>query len=195
MNLNITGGKLGAMLKRNKNYSNIPFGKSLLDVFWDDDKGNFILISKSPSKGLWTAVEHTQSSVNLPWKLQDYHFDDQWENSDDMIEMTPELLKAISQSIAEISRDIIQPQETIVFPFFQYMIVVKCCKNNEGEDFKGAAYIFEFNNENNGYGGSVNEISDIGEHLDFAIFKTLNLSFENNVFQPEQYDKIQQYIC
>lgn len=190
LNLQLFGEKLHKRLDKTKNYEMIPFGKSFLSVYWDTDKRTFTMLSKTLSKGHTSIVEHKQSQGNFGWNLQDYHFKEQWDQTDDKLTMTPEILKTLAENLSQLIKDIMEPDETILIPFYQYMIKVGCRYFDESNNFVGSIYIVDYYDEYS-TGGSIYENNRNDPTFAYHICDLMNFDFRfSDCSTYEKYKKI-----
>lgn len=182
ISLNSLASKIPQAVKEDRTYSNIPFGRSLIDIHSD---GQSALVNiKTVVNGKLNVREiHT----SLPYVFANLHSSrvyQNWENSDD-IALTTEKLKQICIAMAELIHYSNNKNDVWVFPYFDYFIAVEIDETykKSGKKYSsGSASIRSFDGAY-GSGGTISgtffekdeSINDTMKTLglDFSLFSTL----------------------
>lgn len=205
MSLNSIAHKIARDIKTDKTYTNIPFGRSLLDLHTD---GEFVFITiKTVVNGEMIVEEIRDSLANLSYHLQPYKFEKRWEKADTTIVFTPETLKQITVGISRLLYNSDVKQDVWVFPYFDFFISVEVdnVKRSAGRKWISArAYMQSFDDEYGCGGGTSGVFLEDDEelkvdrwgrkeyvvHLDQSIHSALGLSYKWKLLSDEEYAAI-----
>lgn len=206
MSLNALAHKIARDIKTDKTYTNIPFGRSLLDIHTD---GEYVFITiKTVVNGEMIVEEIRDSLANLSYHLQPFKFEKRWEKADTKIVFTPETLKQICFGIAQLINDSDVKQDDWIFPYFNFFVQVKLdgVKRSNGRKWiSGNAYLQDFTDEYGCGGGISGTFLEEGEPLkvdrygreeyvfrmDHSIYTALSVSFNwTGTFDEKKYAAI-----
>lgn len=204
MSLNSLGHKIVRDIKTDKTYTNIPFGRSLLDLHTD---GEFVFITiKTVVNGEMIVEEIRDSLANLSYHLQAFKFEKRWEKADVNVVFTPETMKQIAVGISRLLHDS-DVKDSWIFPYFNFFISVDVEKVKRAGGRKwisASAYLRSFDDEY-GCGGGVSGVflEDDDElkvdrwgrkeyvvRLDQSIHSALGLSYRWKLLSDKEYAAI-----
>lgn len=183
--------KLSNDLVVGKQYYNIPFGHSFLDMKIEGEKTH--IVKKTLTNDGWVRDEVYDCTGNIEYHLQHFIFQKVWANTSKKADLDPQTLKKISIAVANVVYDSKLPGDSWVFPFYEYFIGydVKEIRSETENDLRyinGYAYIQGFDDEH-GCGGSSsgNSIShrvvksdEYKILLDHSIYCALSLNFKGD---------------
>lgn len=204
ISLSALGHKIVRDIKADKTYTNIPFGRSLLDLHTD---GEFVFITiKTVVNGEMIVEEIRDSLANLSYHLQAFKFENRWEKADVNVVFTPETMKQITVGISRLLHDS-DVKDSWIFPYFNFFISVDVdnVKRYAGRKWiRASAYLRSFDDEY-GCGGGVSgsfleddeelKVDRFGRteyvvRLDESIHSALGISYRWKLFNDEEYAAI-----
>lgn len=204
LSLKALATKISQTIKEDKTYSNIPFGKSLIDVHSDGE--NTIIAVKTIVDGKQNVQEIHTSPYYIVGYLQPSKLKENWAKSDDQIVLTKENLKQITESISHLIHDSGNSEDSWVFPYYNYTITVntESVRKYRGRRYiSGSAGILDFYGDYGSGGSFSGTIVEDDEILRNSEYKdTMKMGFSlhrclgseklgwSTIFYQNQYDEI-----
>lgn len=195
--------KISQTIKDDKTYSNIPFGKSLIDVYSDGENA-IIAVKTVVDKRMMIEEQHTTKPY-IHGYLHPFKIKRHWKNCDDKAPFTKESAKQICVSIAQLILDSDLKEDVWVFPYFNYLIVVEIDETRKSHGKKyvsGSASIRSFDGEygcSGSFGGTFLEEDEIltsserKRHVkaDHSLYQTLfGSKLGESIVSAKDYDAI-----